>query len=166
MFPIRLAIQSSRNPWWILVVWMLAVPGVRPIVHQHEPQNSSSCQSQLLEKHLSAFEHSADSNKEHLHWVFSLDGSVATPLPNGTWINGPSVSIPVDANDESTHQSVHPYSPLWEFALSELRCHQSSLNLFTATAKAKSADLLCTLESRERISDACSALTLFCIARQ
>jgi hypothetical protein len=26
--------------------------------------------------------------------------------------------------------------------------------------------LLCTLESRERISDACSALTLFCIARQ
>jgi hypothetical protein len=26
--------------------------------------------------------------------------------------------------------------------------------------------LLCALESRERISDACSALTLFCIARQ
>ena len=165
MFPIRFAKHSSRNPWWILVVWMLAVPGVRPIVHHHEQPSSNACQTQLLEKHLTAFEHPADPNEKHIHWVFSLDGSVATPLPNGTWISGPSISVPADAIDEASNQSLYPYTTLWEFALSELRFHQSPLNLFVSDSNTQFANSLCDHESQDRISDACSAVSLFCIAR-
>jgi hypothetical protein len=165
MFPSLPTKYNSRNPWWILVVWILAVPGIRPIVHQHEQAHSTACEALRLEKHLTAFEHSADTNEDHLHWVFSLDGSVATPLPNGTWINGPCVSIPIDAIDEASQRSLHQTTTAWEFALCELLLHQSPLNTLSEF-KNQRANSLGAFEGRDRISDACNALSLFCIARQ
>lgn len=144
---------SSR--WWLVVIWMLAIPGIRPVVHEHREVPSNAADAVLLEQHLSAFEHTSGGSQDevHVHWVISFDGSLMGPFPEGTSLHGPALN-----GWDSLGEEVGGLFAL-ELGGGQDRFSESLL-----------VDSLSFLKHRlnscnDRPADACESQALFCIAR-
>ncbi|MCE2751633.1 MAG: hypothetical protein LW720_07045 [Pirellula sp.] len=71
----------------VLMVWLLGVPGLRPVYHHHRddgPGGGSAAEQVRLSEHLRQYIHrdSADTAKLHFHWVVQLDGPGSAAFPN------------------------------------------------------------------------------------
>jgi hypothetical protein len=71
----------------VLTVWLLGVPGLRPVVHHHRddgPGGGSAAEQVRLSEHLRQYVHrdSTDTEKLHLHWTVLLDGPRSAAFPN------------------------------------------------------------------------------------
>lgn len=144
---------SSR--WWLVVIWMLAIPGIRPVVHEHREVPSNAVEAVRLEQHLSAFEHdsSGAQDEAHVHWVISFDGSLMGPFPDGTALHGPALNgwdsqseygIDLVVLDLGGGQGRFSESLLVDSLLSFKHC----LSAFN-----------------DRPADACESQALYCVAR-
>ena len=63
----------------VLMVWLLGVPGLRPVYHHHRddgPGGGSATEQVRLSEHLRQYDHrdSADTAKLHFHWAVQLEG--------------------------------------------------------------------------------------------
>jgi len=74
----------------ILIVWLLGVPGLRPVYHHHRDDGAngadgaSATELVRLSEHLRHYVHldSTDTAKLHFHWLVQLDGPVIPEFPN------------------------------------------------------------------------------------
>jgi len=71
----------------VLMVWLLGVPGLRPVVHHHRdegPSGGSAAEQVRLSEHLRQYVHrdSTDTEKLHFHWTVLLDGPLFAAFPN------------------------------------------------------------------------------------
>lgn len=71
----------------VLMVWLLGVPGLRPVVHHHRdegPGGGSATEQVRLSEHLRHYVHrdSTDTAKLHFHWAVQLDGPGSAAFPN------------------------------------------------------------------------------------
>lgn len=71
----------------VLMVWLLGVPGLRPVYHHHRddgPSGGSAAEQVRLSEHLRQYDHrdSADTAKLHFHWAVQLDGPGSAAFPN------------------------------------------------------------------------------------
>jgi len=71
----------------VLMVWLLGVPGLRPVVHHHRddgPGGGSAAEQVRLSEHLRHYDHrdSTDTAKLHFHWTVLLDGPLSAAFPN------------------------------------------------------------------------------------
>ena len=70
----------------VLTVWLLGVPGLRPVVHHHRddgPGGGSAAEQVRLSEHLRQYDHrdSTDTAKLHFHWTVLLDGPLSAAFP-------------------------------------------------------------------------------------
>ncbi len=144
---------SSR--WWLVVIWMLAIPGIRPVVHEHREVPSSAADAVRLEQHLSAFEHdsSASQDEAHFHWVISFDGALMGPFPDGTALHGPALNGWDSQSEEG--------GCLVALVLGggQDRFSESSL------ADSRLSFKHCLSAFNDRTADACESQALYCVAR-
>jgi hypothetical protein len=71
----------------VLMVWLLGVPGLRPVYHHHRddgPGGGSAAEQARLSEHLRQYVHrdSTDTAKLHFHWTVQLDGPGSAAFPN------------------------------------------------------------------------------------
>jgi len=144
---------SSR--WWLVVIWMLAIPGIRPVVHEHREVPSSAADAVRLEQHLSAFEHdsSGPQDEAHVHWVISFDGSLLGPFPDGTSLHGPALNGWDSQSEEGGCQVA--------LELEGVQDRFSDRSLVDSVLSHKH----CMTSLKDRPADACESQALYCIAR-
>jgi hypothetical protein len=147
--------RHASSRWWLVVIWVLAIPGIRPVAHEHSEVASSLAEALQLERHLDAFEHSSPGGQEvaHVHWVISLDGSLPGPFPQGATVAGPILNG-WDVDGKVANQD-------WMLELGGT----DALG-FTCLL----VDWLTSLEKQfvgrnHRSADACRSQSLFCVAR-
>jgi hypothetical protein len=68
----------------VLLVWVLGVPGIRPIVHHHQSEKPSASELDQLALHVRTYPHeeTQDTARLHLHWLVLIDGHSIFPFPN------------------------------------------------------------------------------------
>lgn len=153
-----LSASSTRHApgrWWLVVIWMLAIPGIRPVAHEHGEVASSVAEALQLERHLDAFEHSSSGGQEvaHVHWVISLDGSLPGPFPKGASVVGPVL------NGWSVDGEIANQDVTMELG-SDQGLGLSCLPIDWSTSFEK--QFVCR---NHRSADACRSQSLFCVAR-
>jgi hypothetical protein len=69
---------------FVLLVWVLGVPGLRPVYHHHLDESVSESELGQLAEHLRIYKHQdpSDTAKIHLHWLVELDGQSLRAFPN------------------------------------------------------------------------------------
>ena len=69
---------------FVLLVWVLGVPGLRPVYHHHLDESVSASELGQLAEHLRIYKHqdTSDTEKIHLHWLVELDGQSIRAFPN------------------------------------------------------------------------------------
>ena len=83
----RSVVLSGSLRCLVLMVWLLGVPGLRPVVHHHRddgPSGGSAAEQVRLSEHLRQYVHrdSTDTAKLHFHWTVLLDGPLSAAFPN------------------------------------------------------------------------------------
>lgn len=82
----------------MLLVWLLSIPGIRPVYHDHQIDTAEDFKHAQLDKHLRCYPHDdvQDAAKIHLHWLVQLDGNLFPAFPN----NSPAMEQPVKSLTE------------------------------------------------------------------